>query len=176
MVLEGIGDPKVILPRVTKYLQNCIDEIRSISKRLSAPTLGKISLEESVNDLIESINRTAKVKITHEVAGLNNQLLLHRDLHLGLYRILQEQLNNVLKHSGASTVWVQLACKEDEIRLSVTDNGQGFTVQSIKSGIGLMNMQTRAENLNGTFYIESKPGQGCKMEVVVPIAVPTTER
>jgi signal transduction histidine kinase len=172
MVLEGIGDPKVVLPRTTKYLQNCIDEIRNISKRLSAPTLGKISLEESVKDLIESVNRTAKVKITHEVAGLDNQML-HQDLHLGIYRILQEQLNNVLKHAGASKVSVHLKRYKDMIHLSVTDNGKGFTVQGNKSGIGLMNMQTRAENLNGTFHLESKPGQGCKLVVVIPILIST---
>jgi signal transduction histidine kinase len=68
---------------------------------------------------------------------------------------------------------VHLEGKEGKIRLSVTDNGEGFIVQRSKSGIGLMNMQTRAENLNGTFNLESKPGQGCKLEVVVPIPIST---
>jgi signal transduction histidine kinase len=52
----------------------------------------------------------------------------------------------------------------------VTDNGKGFVVSGIKSGIGLMNMQTRAETLNGTFELDSKPGFGCKVEVIVPCA------
>ena len=132
-------------------------------------TLGKISLEESVKDLVDSLNQTSKVKITRQVSGLKSQLL-KQDVHLGMYRILQEQLNNVLKHADASEVLVQLERNGDTIRLTVTDNGKGFVMHRAKNGIGLMNMQTRAENLNGTFKLHSKPGQGCKVEVVVPCA------
>lgn len=167
MVLEGIASPQVVLPRTLKYLQDCINEIRSLSKRLSAPTLGKISLEESVKDLIESINATSKVKITHHISGLENQML-KQEVHLGVYRILQEQLNNVLKHAEASEVFVNIEHKEDRLRLLVVDNGKGFAVQSRKAGIGLVNMQTRAESLNGTFELESQPGRGCQVKVVLP--------
>ncbi|HYE53826.1 MAG TPA: ATP-binding protein [Chitinophagaceae bacterium] len=166
MVLQGIGDPKVILPRTMEYLQECINEIRSLSKRLSAPTLGKISLEESVNDLIDSINVTSKVKITRHISGLDE--VLKQDLHIGVYRILQEQLNNVLKHAEASEVFVRLERNNGHICLSVTDNGKGFMATNSRNGIGLMNMQTRAENLNGTFKLNSRPGQGCQVEVVLP--------
>jgi signal transduction histidine kinase len=170
MVHEGVGDPKILLPRASQYLQDCINEIRSLSKRLSAPTLGKISLEESVKDLVDSINLTSKAKITTRFSGLENQLL-KKDLHIGVYRILQEQLNNVLKHAEASEVLVQLERIDSKLRLSIKDDGKGFVVHDKKCGIGLMNMQTRAENLNGTFKVESKPGYGCKVEVVVPCAL-----
>lgn len=169
MVMEGVGDAKIILPRTLQYLQDCINEIRSLSKRLSAPTLGKISLEESVNDLIDSINLTSKVKITRQITGLDNKML-NKELHVGVYRILQEQLNNVLKHAEASEVVVQLERKEQTIRLAVKDNGKGFEIRSRKTGIGLMNIQTRAENLNGTFSIDSCPGRGCSLEVILPYA------
>lgn len=167
MVLEGVGDPQIILPRTMKYLQDCINEIRSLSKQLSAPTLGKISLEESVADLIASVNATSKIKITHQVCGFNNRLL-KKELHLGLYRILQEQLHNVLKHAEASEVSISLEKKKNCIRLLVTDNGKGFAVNNSKGGIGLVNMQTRAESLNGTFEVESYPGCGCQVTVTLP--------
>lgn len=167
MVLEGLGDPRQVLPRTVKYLQECINEIRSLSRRLSAPTLGRISLEESIKDLIDSINATSKVTITHQIAGLENQVL-KQELHLGVYRILQEQLNNILKHAEASEVFVLIEQKANKLKLSVTDNGKGFAVQGRKSGIGLLNMQTRAESLNGTFQLESQPGRGCKVAVVLP--------
>jgi signal transduction histidine kinase len=167
MVLEGVGEPNIILPRTIKYLQECINEIRSLSKRLSAPTLGKITIEESVTDLIESINATSKVKITHSISGFEGQLL-KKEIHIGVYRILQEQLHNVLKHSEASEVFIQLKRGEDCIQLQVADNGKGFVVNKTKSGIGLMNMQTRAESLNGTFEVQSQPGKGCKVKVTLP--------
>jgi signal transduction histidine kinase len=168
MVMEGIGDPKIFLPKASMHLQECINEIRSLSKRLSAPTLGKISLEESVKDLIDSINVTSKIKIERQISGFEN-IILDKELHLGLYRILQEQLNNVLKHSEASEVMVSLDRNHDKIRLSIIDNGKGFKLNSNKGGIGMMNMQTRAENLNGTFELNSSPGMGCKVEVLLPL-------
>ncbi|MGZ3839920.1 MAG: tetratricopeptide repeat-containing sensor histidine kinase [Flavisolibacter sp.] len=167
MVLEGVGEAQVILPRSVQYLQDCINEIRSLSKRLSAPTLGKISLEESVKELIDSINATSKVKITRQISGVTTPIL-KQELHIGLYRILQEQLNNVLKHSEASEVLVQLHRHEDTIQLLVSDNGKGFIVNKSKAGIGLMNMQTRAESLNGTLELDTAPGKGCKVKVTLP--------
>lgn len=169
MVLEGIGDPKTVLSRASHYLQECINEIRNLSKRLSAPTLGKISLEESVKDLVDSINLTSKVKVTHNVSGLNNELL-HKDLHIGIYRILQEQLNNVLKHAEASEVFIHLERNAGRLRLSVKDDGKGFVIAGCRNGIGIMNMKTRAETLNGTFELHSTPGHGCNVEVVLPCA------
>jgi signal transduction histidine kinase len=167
MLLEGIGDPNIILPRTLKYLQECINEIRSLSKRLSAPTLGKISLEESVKDLIASINLASKVKIKTQISALDSDGLT-KEVHIGLYRILQEQLNNVLKHADASEVVVRLERDAGKICLSVADNGKGFLVPGSKTGIGMINMQTRAESLSGTFVVKSRPGQGCQMNVVVP--------
>ncbi|HEU4632774.1 MAG TPA: ATP-binding protein, partial [Flavisolibacter sp.] len=125
------------------------------------------TLEESVKDLVNSINATSKVKITHQITGLENQTL-KQELHLGVYRILQEQLNNVLKHAEASEVFIQLEHRENRLQLQVADNGKGFVMNNQKNGIGLVNMQTRAENLNGTFEIDSQPGKGCKIKVMLP--------
>ncbi|MGZ5287127.1 MAG: tetratricopeptide repeat-containing sensor histidine kinase [Flavisolibacter sp.] len=170
MIMEGLGDPKELLTRASGYLQNCINEIRSLSRRLSAPTLGKIRLEDSVKDLVDSINCTSKVRITHEVTGFEDQVL-KQDLHIGLYRILQEQLNNVLKHSEASNVSILLRQVDGMIRLSIIDDGKGFCMSKDKEGIGLMNMQTRAESLNGSFALTTRPGEGCRVEVVLPGAM-----
>lgn len=167
MVLGGLAEPGAILPRSINHLQSCINEIRGLSRRLSAPTLGKISLSESVTDLVNSINETNKVKITCSISGLSDTAL-KKELHLGIYRILQEQLHNVIKHSKASEVTVQLEQRPEAIRLQVADNGIGFVVSKNNCGIGLMNMQTRAENLSGTFEVQSQPGKGCKIEVVLP--------
>ncbi|HVG12399.1 MAG TPA: sensor histidine kinase, partial [Flavisolibacter sp.] len=167
MVLDGLGDPQVLLSRSCRYLQTCIDEIRSLSKRLSAPTLGKISLQESVTDLLASINLTNKVKITHEITGLDSQQI-KQDLHLGVYRIIQEQLNNVLKHAEATEVLVKLTSEGGHLHLSICDNGKGFNTAGSRAGIGLMNMRTRAENLNGAFAVRSSPGGGCGVEVTMP--------
>jgi len=94
---------------------------------------------------------------------------LPQEIHVGVYRILQEQLNNVLKHAEASHVFVELKGSAEAIQLVVSDNGKGFAINGKKAGIGLMNMRTRAENLNGSFVLNSTPGAGCTLEVVIPV-------
>ncbi|TCJ14237.1 sensor histidine kinase [Flaviaesturariibacter flavus] len=178
MVLDGIGDPKAVLQRSTLYLQQCINEIRALSKRLSAPTLGKISLCDSVAELVQSINLTGKLTIRNEctavpVAGVR------REVHLAIYRIIQEALNNILKHSGASEADLSLRLREDgSLLLDLSDNGQGYRPGKV-DGIGITNMRTRAESLGGSFRIGQALPHGCRVEVVIPGAVnevvPTTK-
>jgi signal transduction histidine kinase len=171
MVMEGTGDPKLLLSRASIYLQDCINEIRSLSKRLSAPSLGEITLEESVNELLDSVNFSGKVRINRNIEGLKNKIF-SKEVHLGIYRILQEQLNNVLKHSEASEICVELENYDDSVRLFISDNGKGFSVNCKKAGIGLRNMRTRSEHLNGSFVLNSAPGAGCSVEVIVPYRTP----
>lgn len=164
MIDSGIGDRKELVRKSQQHLQACIDEIRSISKRLSAPTLGEITLQDSMKELIESINLTNKldVKFTSKgVAGLH----VSPDLHLAVYRILQEQLNNVIKHSGATLVSITLTKKGDQFSMQVKDNGKGFDPSARRTGIGITNMRTRTENLSGQFELASSPGKGCRMRV-----------
>lgn len=169
LLQSGIGDREDTLHKSTRYLQDCINEVRSISKRLSAPTLGQISLEESVHDLIESINLTRKLQIVSDVRTEGRSI--PQDLHLAVYRILQEHLNNVLTHAGASIVLIQLLFHGNNLELSIDDNGKGFHIQEKKAGIGIINMRTRVESFNGTFLIESAPGKGCTLKVSFPQVV-----
>lgn len=164
MLLDGMGDQKDILGRSVKHLQDCINEIRSISKRLSAPTLGKISLNESIKELIQSINLTNRVKIQYAQKGLENRIV-SQDLHLAIYRIIQEQLNNILKHSQASRVQINMINSGESLELSIKDNGRGFNVLQKNYGIGITNMTSRAEHMGGKFKLVSEPGKGCSIVV-----------
>jgi signal transduction histidine kinase len=89
-----------------------------------------------------------------------------------LYRIAQEALNNVIKHSAATRVTVRLGADEERLQLEVTDNGQGFDLKAVRNqgGIGLAGMQERVEKLGGSLHIVSQPGQGTSIEVSVPLA------
>ncbi|MDB5196893.1 MAG: Signal transduction histidine kinase, partial [Flaviaesturariibacter sp.] len=174
MVLDGIGDSQILLHKSSRYLQECINEIRSLSKRLSAPTLGKITLEESVRDLVESVNSTNKIKITLDVNGLRSPGI-SQEIHLALYRIMQEQLNNILKHAEATYVQVVLAQTSTTLTLSISDDGKGFDAQKKTAGIGIVNMRTRAENLNGRFQLAGTPGTGSQLTVEIPFSTAGAE-
>ncbi|HET7896953.1 MAG TPA: ATP-binding protein, partial [Flavisolibacter sp.] len=151
-------------------LQTCIDEIRSISKRLSAPTLGEISLPDSIKELVESVNLTNRIEVVYKGQEMS-RLKIPQDVHLAIYRIIQEQLNNILKYAEASLVTIHLKKSGANLMLEMTDNGKGFDTSAKRSGIGITNMQTRAENLGGHFQISSTMGKGCKLSVRFPLTV-----
>jgi signal transduction histidine kinase len=167
MAQDGLGESKMILQRSTNLLQACIDEIRSISKRLSAPTLGKIDLQDSIKELIESINLTNKLEIRYSIIGLE-EVVISQELHLTIYRIIQEQLNNIIKHAEASQVAVELFNTPIGLQLYITDDGKGFDATSKQSGIGITNMKLRAESQNGSLSFNTAPQQGCQVLATFP--------
>ncbi|ANE52835.1 PAS domain-containing sensor histidine kinase [Flavisolibacter tropicus] len=148
--------------RSIQYITDCINEIRAISRSLSAPTLGDISFKESIQELIKSITDTNKLKIKLKVIGFGTkENALPTELHLGIYRILQEQLSNILRHANAKHAKVDITNEPYLITLRIEDDGQGFDIKLQRQGIGITNMTTRAEALNGQLYIQSEPGKGC---------------
>ena len=168
MIIDGIGDQNELVQKSRRHLQNCIDEIRSISKRLSAPTLGEISLEDSIKELVESINLTNRTEIVYDSQAISG-LHIPPDLHLAVYRIIQEQLNNIIKYAEATLVTIRLVRKGPELHLHISDNGKGFDPSVKRTGIGITNMRTRAENLSGRFEISSTEGKGCRLQVFFPL-------
>ncbi len=86
-----------------------------------------------------------------------------------LFRIIQEQINNIIKYAIASVILIRLITDRDQVMLVVSDNGKGFDPLTIKKGLGLNNIISRAELFNGKAEIRSKPGEGCTLIVSVPI-------
>ena len=168
LCLDLSNGSQELLKKSVALLQNSIDEIRNLSKRLSAPTLGNMRLQDSVNELAESLLATNKIRITLRTDCISD-LQVGQEVHLAMYRILQEHLTNVLKHSDARQVTVSFDVNEHMLSLIVTDDGKGFYLQKNRSGNGITNMMTRAENLNGTLTLSSAPGQGCTLLVQLPL-------
>ena len=164
LCLSGIGDKDQLIRKSVELLQESINEIRSLSKRLSAPTLGKIKMHDSVKELLDAIAATGKLAIRFQAVQMANKEV-EPELHLALYRILQEHLTNVLKHAKATSVDVKLSGKNGLLALDVTDDGVGFDTTKKRSGIGITNMRTRAESLGGKFVLNSMPGKGTSLSV-----------
>jgi signal transduction histidine kinase len=167
MYLTGYVQDRQLLVKATGYVQDCINEIRSISKRLSAPTLGKISLEDSIKELVSSINLTGRLEIIYVPKNLA-MCQVSDDMHLAVYRIVQEGLNNIIKYSQAIIACIEITFEDQQLYLKISDNGKGFDTAAKRDGIGITNMKTRAENLQGTFQLKSAPGAGCEVTIVFP--------
>jgi signal transduction histidine kinase len=125
-------------------------------------------MRDSIKELVEVIDATGKIKITLDTEDIED-VDVHEDLHLAIYRILQEHLTNILKHADASTVKVKLYLIDNELLLKVKDNGKGFDTSNRYEGIGITNMLSRAESLGGILQINSKPAAGCELFGRFPI-------
>jgi len=168
MLRDGIGDNQSeLFCKTLSHLQSSINEIRSISKRLSAPTLGRISLNESIKDLVDSINLTGRIHIAYSIDDLHSGIT--QEVHLAVYRIIQEQLNNIVKYADASTATIIIQRNTENLFLKIIDDGKGFDTNAKSQGIGLNNMKTRAESLDGSFHVKSSVGMGCEIDVSIPL-------
>ncbi|HEX9509233.1 MAG TPA: PAS domain S-box protein [Puia sp.] len=160
-------EPRIeLLIKSRKNISMAIEEIRKLSKELITPTLNDLGLIQSIKELIRSIQTVKKMKIRLNIFGLDENSLLPEQ-KLNVYRIIQEQLNNILKHAQASTVEIELNKVKEQISLQVKDDGKGFDPRARRKGIGISNIISRAELYNGKVEIESAPGKGCRLEVIL---------
>jgi PAS domain S-box-containing protein len=155
-----------LIKTATEILLSAIDEIRTLSRSLVTHNITELSLSESVRDLIETIMKGKKIKIAFQYNPDNEKL--PGKLKLTLFRMIQEQLNNILKHANAKNVNIQISDDAGNIKLTIQDDGQGFDTCKKKNGIGLKNIISRAELYNGAVKIDSAPGEGCLMTVIIP--------
>lgn len=94
---------------------------------------------------------------------------LNNNLKINIYRIVQELLCNIVKHTQASLVTLSLQNNLSKVKLIITDNGTGFNSTTKANGIGLKNIKNRISMLNGTFNLKTEPGTGSKTEVILPL-------
>ncbi|MGZ3845479.1 MAG: PAS domain-containing protein [Flavisolibacter sp.] len=157
-----------LITKSTKNILSVINEIRQLSRSLMDPTIGDLGLIDSMNDLIESINLTKRLHVTLE-ADRKLEFVLSKNQQLTIFRILQEALNNVIKHARASKVMVRFNLKGRKAELCIEDNGIGFDPSAVRMGAGLKNIHNRVYLINGTHRIVSEPKQGSKMIINFPI-------
>ncbi|MCU7552319.1 PAS domain S-box protein [Chitinophagaceae bacterium LB-8] len=168
LIHDGIGNAKELSGKSIQLLQDSINEIRGISKRLSSPTQQNIRFKDKIQELIDSVTATNKIHFSLDIAKVD-AFVVNKELQLAVYRILQEHLTNILKHAKAKSVQVVFDRIDCDLVLKVTDNGSGFDINKRRKGIGITNMITRAESLNGKLNINSAPGLGCVLIARFPI-------
>jgi PAS domain S-box-containing protein len=161
--------PDELLERSVNNINAIIKEVRSLSRSLVPSSISDLGLVASLHDLLENI-RAANVIEVEFYPATEEEMPMSPNSKLTLYRIAQEQINNIVRHSGATQVFVELYPEEDFIEMVISDNGSGFNPQTVKLGMGLKNIRSRAELLNGRSEIITSPGKGCKLKVNIPIS------
>jgi PAS domain S-box-containing protein len=160
-----------LINRSAENIHVAIHEIRNISRSLVPTSIGDLGLLDSIYDLVERIQTTKAIHAEFYPVGRFDEKISEQ-VKLLLFRIIQEQVNNVLKHSGARNLLIELHLeeKENRIELTITDDGRGFHPEKgwKGMGLGLSNIMSRADLFGGKVTILSAPAEGCKLRVQVP--------
>jgi PAS domain S-box-containing protein len=161
------NEPRIeLLSKSRTNISMAIEEIRKLSKELITPTLNDLGLLQSIKELIRTILAVKKMRIRLNISRLDEDALLPEQ-RITIYRIIQEQLNNILKHAQASSVLIELNNMNGHIYLLLQDNGKGFDMAIPRKGVGISSIMSRAELFNGRVDMESAPGKGCRLAVIL---------
>ncbi|MEO7309676.1 MAG: sensor histidine kinase [Chitinophagaceae bacterium] len=166
--LDG-GKQKMAYDRIVNLVDESCREVRAVSHQMMPNALLKKGLASAIREFVDNIDhRVLKVDLYSE--GLNERI--DANTETVLYRVVQECVNNVIKHSGANHLDISLIKDADGISVTIEDNGKGFDTGQKEGteGIGLKNVRTRIEYLKGTVDFDSTPGRGTLVAIHVPVA------
>ncbi len=163
------GKEKEALLQETKELfSQTIKEIRNISNNLMPSVLSEFGLVTAIENLAKTINTDTALHF--EFSNLIENEILNEKLNIYIYRIIQEALNNTIKHANATNFEVKLSEKQNQIKLTIIDDGVGFDKNNKScSGNGILNMKERVNLLSGQFAIEADKGNGVKIKISIPL-------
>jgi signal transduction histidine kinase len=154
------------LQEVRQIAQDTLDRVRSLSQALHPVMLDEAGLETTLDWYIPTVERQTGIAISYEKQG--TPFAVDAGAAVQIYRVLQEALNNVARHSGAKQAWVRLRFLPSELELEVEDHGRGFYGQPVKQGIGLVAMRERAELMGGRIAFSLPSAGGTRLRLTAP--------
>ena len=163
---------------VKKIVEDTLQSVRDGSQIFRPAILDDFGLQQTLGWFAEQFTRQTGVQVHYE--GKLADGLFPPEAAIHVYRIMQEALSNVTKHSGAREAWVTLGEKDNQLRLEIRDNGKGFEAspemkRAAGQGIGLMGMRERAEHLQGSLSIRSAPNKGTSVSIRIPLRRPSLQ-
>jgi len=164
------GDEALATRGIKKGYDNvnlAISEIRQLSKQLVPPALDS-TLLETLKGLAEEVQAASSIRLKLSAESFD-ETLLSNNLQIIIYRIIQEQINNILKHAAASQVGIILRTDERHVHIQVADDGTGFDTSQKAKGIGLRNIHSRVKFYKGSVRITSEKLKGCRLDVKIPL-------
>jgi len=161
-------DKKDSVESIIVSLEKTIVELKTIILNLKPRILEEMGLSPALKTLCRKVSEETNIDGTVDISGLEERL--NAKIEITIYRIIQEALNNIIKHSGANQFNIQLINKDQLIRLMISDDGRGFTIKEMNNhkGLGLINMRERVENMKGSFKIDSNIGKGTLLIFEIP--------
>lgn len=153
------ANPRQLATETKSYLDDVITQVRRISRDLMPPSLEKLGVSFAVEEMVSWINKSEQIKVEFSNSGEPFRFDLKKEL--AVFRIIQELVNNALKHSKASQIFIKMRFAENYMAISVADNGVGFDIDKPgNSGLGLKNLESRSELMGGDYKMKSHLGKG----------------
>ncbi len=151
--------------RALEMLDTSIGELRRVARNMMPEALLRFGLKDAVQDFCDTLNESKTIQVQYQAFGLEKRLPEAEEIIV--FRIVQELLNNVIKHAGANQALVQLLRDDERFHITVEDNGKGFDASALGQapGIGWLNIRSRVDYLGGTLDLRSAPGQGTTVEI-----------
>jgi signal transduction histidine kinase len=152
---------------ISESATQALDEVREITNNLRPQLLDRLGLTRAINSMLRV---AAVIEIKSDIDQIDG--LFSENEEISIYRIVQESVNNIIKHSHASSASVEIKRSSKEVSITIGDNGKGFDTTSVnpeRYTLGLVGLKERAQLLKGEFAIDSKPGYGTTIRVTVPI-------
>ncbi|NER80763.1 MAG: tetratricopeptide repeat protein [Leptolyngbya sp. SIO1D8] len=152
-----------------QLLNEASAEVRKIAHNMMPGTLLKLGLVPAIKDICDNINKTTEINVEFHAFDLEERL--NEQTEVSVYRLIQEALNNVVKHAYAKEVLVQLSKSENSMNITIEDDGIGFNVAQVrkKGGMGLRNLESRIKYLNGELQIISRENKGTELIIDIPL-------
>ncbi len=157
--------------RTMEMLDQSITELRRVAHNMMPETLMKLSLSEALQDYCTQVSQSGALKVTYQSYNTEN-LEMENAVKITVYRVVQELINNTIKHAGATTSVVQLMHSNQKLNITVEDDGKGFdkTILETATGIGYKNLQSRISFLKGNMDIQSQSGKGTSVYIEIPLS------
>jgi len=155
------GSQEDVMTEMSGLIHTAIDTTRRISHDLLPPTLEDFGLVEAIKELQHNYNASGAVEINFDLVA-NERPIQDKITELNLFRVLQELINNSMKHGNATEITLQLWLEEKRVKLAYQDNGVGFDMAIVKDrkGLGMKNVESRLKMIHAEHYFSSSPGKG----------------
>lgn len=164
--LKRLFNSKYTDEKIQKEFDDICEDVRGVAHSITPAEISLVGLSGAIDELLETIEKTEELTINFNTFQFPENL--NEGVSTHLFRIVQELLQNVIKHANASLVNIQLFGHNNSVTLSFEDNGQGISENNKSKGIGLKNIQSRVSQMNGQFLFDSPPGKGTSVLVIIP--------
>jgi signal transduction histidine kinase/ligand-binding sensor domain-containing protein len=156
------------LREISETLSRAIEEVREVAHNLRPYQLDRLGLTRAIRSLVSVVGTSSSIKFSFESQDIDQHCGGERSILL--YRILQEATNNIVRHSGASVAAISIRRHQSGIDITIRDNGNGFLTDGTTNfGFGLTGITQRVRMMNGTISVDSSPGFGTTLHIVIPI-------